>query len=542
MSLSLLFLLSLLNYFHNHCQSALLFFLFLPVGSTHIVHNDIMFFTIILGLLVVCLTVIYRYLNHKYFGRIHKLSGLTPQWFYGNMKNSGMMSEEKVTWEVLYELKQKYGDAYSFWMGHSYCVVLSRPEYAVHVTADRNTYDHSDRTIETSKAFFPHAMECMRGNDYKRHARVLLPMFRQAKITNYFDTILTCVDRFITENFASNNNKIYRNIDKQCQNLFFSITSRIGFDCDLDESSPATVEIQEAFNHLMEYSTGEGPSVLFPNWLVEFLVKMDGKFQRSKSIIDKHVTKVVKEEQKRQEDDPARSKKPKNVIASLVAALREESSSSTETLLTLDEIVDEVITSSIVGFEPVTAALCWFIFHMSKHPDVQQKLKDELKEHELTADIPLDQEALVSLVYLDCVIKELLRFSPIDPYFVRQVMRDDKIGDIEVKKGDTILIALVNMHLDPRYWNIDPSKFIPERWLDEDKSPPNGAYLPFGGGHRSCIGEDLAWIEMRICIVRLMQRLTFKDPGTKANNSGGYIETLNCFPKHLAVYVCVDSN
>jgi cytochrome P450 len=501
-----------------------------------------MFFTIILALLVVCLTVIYRYLNHKYFGRIHKLPGPTPQWFYGNMKNSGMMSEEKVTWEVLYELKQKYGDAYSFWMEHNYCVVLSRPDYAVHVTSDRNIYDHSDRTIENSKLFFPHAMECMRGNDYKRHARVLLPMFRQAKITNYFDTILTCVDRFITENFASNNNKIYRNIDKQCQNLFFSITSRIGFDCDLDESSPATVEIQEAFNHLMEYSTGEGPSVLFPNWLVEFLVKMDGKFQRSKSIIDKHVTKVVKEEQKRQEDDPARSKKPKNVISSLVAALREESSSSTETLLSPDEVVDEVVTSSIVGFEPVTAALCWFIFHMSKHPDVQQKLKDELKEHELTADIPLDQEALGSLVYLDCVIKELLRFSPIDPYFVRQAMRDDKIGDIEVKKGDTILIALVNMHLDPRYWKIDPSKFIPERWLDEDKSPPNGAYLPFGGGHRSCIGEDLAWIEMRISIVRLMQRLTFKDPGTKANNSGGYIETLNCFPKHLAVHVCVDSN
>jgi cytochrome P450 len=501
-----------------------------------------MFFTIILALLVVCLTVIYRYLNHKYFGRIHKLPGPTPQWFYGNMKNSGMMSEEKVTWEVLYELKQKYGDAYSFWMEHNYCVVLSRPDYAVHVTSDRNIYDHSDRTIENSKLFFPHAMECMRGNDYKRHARVLLPMFRQAKITNYFDTILTCVDRFITENFASNNNKIYRNIDKQCQNLFFSITSRIGFDCDLDESSPATVEIQEAFNHLMEYSTGEGPSVLFPNWLVEFLVKMDGKFQRSKSIIDKHVTKVVKEEQKRQEDDPARSKKPKNVISSLVAALREESSSSTETLLSPDEVVDEVVTSSIVGFEPVTAALCWFIFHMSKHPDVQQKLKDELKEHELTADIPLDQEALGSLVYLDCVIKELLRFSPIDPYFVRQAMRDDKIGDIEVKKGDTILIALVNMHLDPRYWKIDPSKFIPERWLDEDKSPPNGAYLPFGGGHRSCIGEDLAWIEMRISIVRLMQRLTFKDPGTKANNSGGYRESLNCFPEHLAVHVCVDSN
>jgi cytochrome P450 len=514
----------------------------LPVGSAHIIHNDTMFFTIILGLLVVCLTVIYRYLNHKYFGRIHKLPGPTPQWFYGNLKTEGFIDGSKATWESLYELKQKYGDAYSFWMGHSYCVVLSRPEYAVHVTADRNTYDHSDRTIEESKALFPHAMECMRGNDYKRHARFLLPMFRQAKIIHYFDTIQTCVDRFITENFPSSNNKVYRKIEKQCQNLFLSITARISFDYDLDESSPETIQVQEAFDEILEYIGGPNLSPIIPIWVTVLESKFDKRLQQAKSVINKYVTKVVKEEQKRQEDDPARSKKPTSVIASLVAALREESSSSTEMFLTPDEVVDEVVTSNIVGFEPVTAALCWFIFHMSKHPDVQQKLKDELKEHGMTADIPLDQEALGSLVYLDCVIKELLRFSPIDPYFLRQVMRDDKIGDIELKKGDTVLIAMVNMHLDPRYWNIDPSKFIPERWLDEDKSPPNGAYLPFGGGHRSCIGEDLAWLEMRISIVRLMQRLTFKDPGTKANNSGGYRETLNCFPKHLAVYVCVDSN
>jgi cytochrome P450 len=481
-------------------------------------------------------------LNHKYFGRIHKLPGPTPQWFYGNLKTTGLIDESRATWEVLYELKQKYGDAYSFWIGQSYCVVLSRPDYVLHVIGDRNIYDHSDRTIEESKPLFPYAMECMRGNDYKRHARVLLPMFRQAKILYYFDTILNCVDRFITENFPSSNNKVYRNIDRRCQNLFLNITARIGFDYDLDESSSDTNEVYDAFSYLMEYSTESNLPILLPYWISKWEPMLNTKFQRSKSVIDKYVTKVVKEEQKRQEDDPARSKKPKSVISSLVAALREESLTSTETLLSPAEIVDEVITTNLVGFEPVTAALCWFIFHMSKHPEVQQKLKDELKEHELTADIPLDQEALVSLVYLDCVIKELLRFSPIDPYFVRQVMRDDKIGDIEVKKGDTILIALVNMHLDPRYWNIDPSKFIPERWLDEDKSPPNGAYVPFGGGHRSCIGEDLAWIEMRICIVRLMQRLTFKDPGTKGNNSGGYKETTNCFPKHLAVYVCVDSN
>jgi hypothetical protein len=42
---------------------------------------------------------------------------------------------------------------------------------------------------------------------------------------------------------------------------------------------------------------------------------------------------------------------------------------------------------------------------------------------------------------------------------------------------------------------------------------------------------------LKIAVARLMQRVAFEDPGDEANNTGGYIQRITCFPKHLAVRV-----
>ncbi|CAF5229562.1 unnamed protein product, partial [Rotaria magnacalcarata] len=81
----------------------------------------------------------------------------------------------------------------------------------------------------------------------------------------------------------------------------------------------------------------------------------------------------------------------------------------------------------------------------------------------------------------------------------------------------------------------DPKEFIPERFLAEDQSHHPLAMITFGGGHRACIGQELAWFELKAAIVRLMQRgIIFEDT---PENTGGYEEQVTCFPKALAVLV-----
>jgi cytochrome P450 len=198
--------------------------------------------------------------------------------------------------------------------------------------------------------------------------------------------------------------------------------------------------------------------------------------------------------------------------------------------------------SILAGFETTSAVLTWFMFYMSKYPEVQQKIKDELKEQNLTYTTPLTQDLLDSLIHVECVTKEVLRFAPIITAVLRVATCDDTIDDIPIEKGDTVYIAIQNLHQDPRYWKIDPTKFLPERFLNEDKNPPQYAYMPFGGGHRACAGQHLAFFELKVVFTRLMQRVTFEDPGDEGNNAGGYLQRLTCFPKNVAVRIRVHSD
>ncbi|CAF3885532.1 unnamed protein product, partial [Didymodactylos carnosus] len=70
------------------------------------------------------------------------------------------------------------------------------------------------------------------------------------------------------------------------------------------------------------------------------------------------------------------------------------------------------------GTETTAKVLAWFIFYMSKYPRVQQRIRQELKEHDILMgdnahSSLLSLETLDSLVYCDCVTKEVLRLAPV---------------------------------------------------------------------------------------------------------------------------------
>lgn len=129
--------------------------------------------------------------------------------------------------------------------------------------------------------------------------------------------------------------------------------------------------------------------------------------------------------------------------------------------------------------------------------------------------------------------------APVAGGITRMALHDTIVDDVPIRQGQTVLIALQNISTDPRYWHHgDSTHFIPERFLTEDKDHHPFAMLPFGGGHRACIGQNLAWLELKMIIIRLMQhRITFEDT---PENIGGYEEQLTCYPKTMAIRIRID--
>ncbi|CAF3926684.1 unnamed protein product [Rotaria sp. Silwood1] len=366
-------------------------------------------------------------------------------------------------------------------------------------------------------------------------------MFKRAKVLPYIDTIVICTDRFIDERLARRNGEIHTDLVAQCQRLLLNIIAFIAFDYDLEASSqPGIYDLRDAFNDFIRFANQFIVAGGIPLWIGKLILRINWKYQRALRTVKHYVMNMIAQEQTRQQQRIS-TNKPRNLISSLVAAVKEDSSTG-EVSLSSNEVFDEVSLSILAGFETTSTALSWFFFYISKYPNIQQKIKSELAEHNLTPDKLLTPDILDSLIYIECVTKEVLRFSPIASVVLRQATCDDTIDGIEVKKGDTILLAIQNLHRDPRYWKVDPLQFVPDRFLHEDKCPPQCAFMPFGEGHRSCAGQDLAFLELKTVITRLMQRVTILDPGEEADNSGGLVQRITCFPKHLAVRIHLDQD
>lgn len=201
------------------------------------------------------------------------------------------------------------------------------------------------------------------------------------------------------------------------------------------------------------------------------------------------------------------------------------------------ELIHTLIVFLAGGFETASTAMAWFIHYISKHSRVQQKIKAELMKIDDDKK-PLSLNDLDSLVYLDAVIKEVLRLSPPIDATYRTLTADDRLpaSDAQLYKGDQVCVSFYSLARDPQYWSIDSELFYPERFLDEDKSHNHYALLPFGAGHRQCAGQDFARFELKVMIARLMQHATFDDGGSQIN-SGGYIVGFSTMPKHVGVTI-----
>ena len=202
------------------------------------------------------------------------------------------------------------------------------------------------------------------------------------------------------------------------------------------------------------------------------------------------------------------------------------------------EVFHEMLLFLVSGSETTGSALAWLIFLLSKHPRVQAKLKAELHDYK---HVRMTVEQIESLVYLDCVIEEVLRFIPIIVGTTRTLMTNDRLpaSGIQLQQGDEIFIPFNTLSRDKRWWKIDPDLFYPERFFEGDKSHHLYAWIPFGSGHRQCMGQYLALFQLKVIIARLMQHVTFGDGGPEVN-AGGHVSKFSIFPKHVGVTITFD--
>ncbi|VDI72211.1 Hypothetical predicted protein [Mytilus galloprovincialis] len=163
----------------------------------------------------------------------------------------------------------------------------------------------------------------------------------------------------------------------------------------------------------------------------------------------------------------------------------------------------------MAGTETTASSIPVIFSLLNDFPDIQQELRDEV-ENRWTEILT---EPTTSLPKIESMMKEVLRLYPIAPFISRQNNVPVNLGNIYLDQHSDVIIFTWGIHRSPYHWK-DSKVFKPFRFLGMESLQSN-MYIPFGAGSRVCIGQHLAWIELRLVIANLLHEFRFsKNPAT----------------------------
>ena len=138
--------------------------------------------------------------------------------------------------------------------------------------------------------------------------------------------------------------------------------------------------------------------------------------------------------------------------------------------------------------------------------------------------------------YLHNTIKEALRLFPPAPVIVRKAKEDTVIGGYNIPKDSTLALFLYTIHRDPQYWE-NPDQFDPSRFNDENKEKRHRyAWVPFSLGPRQCIGNNLAFMEMKMMLIRILQNFIIENnPNAEKPNVPFMANVVQIHPKATVI-------
>lgn len=118
----------------------------------------------------------------------------------------------------------------------------------------------------------------------------------------------------------------------------------------------------------------------------------------------------------------------------------------------------------------------------------------------------INHKNLKKLTYIDWISSETTRYyGPAIGNLERVALNDNYILDLPIKKGTVLNFQPVGSHFSTKYFK-DPFAFRPERWESECDSLHPFAFIGFSAGPRTCIGKQLALLQVKIALVKLIKR------------------------------------
>ena len=390
---------------------------------------------------------------------------------------------------ALRRIAREYGDIVRFHVLTRERVLLNHPDWITQVLVTQHQKFHkSELTRRITARMLGQGLLISEGDFWRRQRRLAQPAFHRSRINEYAATMLELAEEHIREWRDGD----VRDLAQEMAALTLDIAVRTLFGATLPAEARG---VGRAMTYLMRYSVRRqrAPFRTPEHWPTP----ANRRANRELELIDSLVYRIISARQA--EMNSHRS----DLLAMLMGAMDENG-----TQMTPQQLHDETMTLFLAGHETTAQMLGWTWYALSQNPAAEARLHKELRD--VLGGRPMDAADFARLPYLQGVMNEVLRLYPPAYIMAREAIEPCEIGGYEFRPGVTLLFSQWLMHRDARYYD-DAEAFRPERWLDGlEKRLPTGAYFPFGGGPRRCIGEGFALMEAAIVIATIARRFRLR--------------------------------
>jgi cytochrome P450 len=177
------------------------------------------------------------------------------------------------------------------------------------------------------------------------------------------------------------------------------------------------------------------------------------------------------------------------------------------------QIKDNLLMFIVAGHETTAVALTFALYELLRNPHEIDVIRAEI-DSVVPPGAELKPEHYARLPRLRVAFRESQRLHP-SAYEIGRESRVDEIipaggalGDVEIKKGDLLLLDLRKMHRSPEYFD-DPDAYKPARFGPYPRTSPRG-FMPFGADVRVCLAPNMAEREAVLALADIFRRVNLK--------------------------------
>ncbi|KAK5643929.1 hypothetical protein RI129_007774 [Pyrocoelia pectoralis] len=396
------------------------------------------------------------------------------------------------------------------WQGSKLIIFLSDPK---DVEIILSSYDHIDKSSEYDlfKPWLGNGLLISTGKTWKSHRKLIYPTFHM-NILKKFIVLFNTNSRETVEKLRKEVGKTFDCHDYMSEaTVEMLLETAMGVNKKTQERSG--YEYAQAVMKMCDILHSRHMKIwLKPDWI--FKLSSYGRIQKEMlNIIHSLTNKIIKNKMEAlnelsqscknasRSDTDVEEKRRVAFLDLLVEA------SQNGEHITRKEIREQVDTIMFEGHDTTAAAASFFLSLMAAHPDIQNRVSQELDEIFGNSDRFATFSDTLQMKYLERCLLETLRLYPPVPLIARHLNQPVKLvsGNYVLPPGCTVVIATIKLHRREEIY-ANPNKYEPDNFLPERAANRNYYdFIPFSAGPRNCVGRKYAMLKLKVLLSTVMR-------------------------------------